>query len=262
MRTGMIAQICAASVLAFAWSACVRADAGPAAMAAFTAGDYDVVVSETAENADADGLALAAKARNAQAIFSEAGPYRTQLIAEARRFAEAALESEPEHVEALLQLSIVTWLEGRELGPWEAYSRGLVGLGRELIEAAIEQSPDEPWAHALLGAWNLEVARRGGRSAMMMTGARISRGERAFAHALELDPQDAAISTQCAISYLSLNAERYADEAAACLELALAAPVEDAFEAALQEQAREIATHLAAGEEAAAMALVMRFVEG
>ncbi len=262
MRALPIARILAASMVGLALPAMALADAGPAAMAAFTAGDYDIVIAQTGENADADGLALAAKARNAQAIFSEAGPYRTGLIADARRYSEAALAVEPGHVEALLQLSIVTWLEGRELGPWEAYSRGLVGLGRELIEEAIEQAPDEPWAHALLGAWNLEVARRGGRSAMMMTGARISRGERAFAHALELDPHDAAISTQCAISYLSLNAERYADEAAACLELALAAPVEDAFEAALQDQAREIASHLEAGEEAAAMALVMRFVEG
>ncbi len=235
-----------------------------AAYAFYQAGAFADAAAHIGDDADADAdaRALAAKALNAQAVFAEAGEGRETLIAEARAHAEAAIGIDPDHVEAHLQLAIVVWLEGRELSRWEGYRLGLPQEGRRLIDVAMVEAPQEPWAHALLGAWHLEVARRGGRAGMALLGARIDVGAEHFYEAMRLDPDDAAIAAQCGISFLALNRRRYEEHARIALERAVAAEANDAFETAMRDEAQRLLALMSEGEWRALDEAVSRFVEG
>lgn len=232
------------------------------ATAFFQAGSFDAAADVAGEEADADAQALAAKALNVQAIFAPAGAERDALIAGASGHAERALALDPSHIEGRLQLAIVLWLEGRELSRWASFRRGLPQQGRDILESVLADAPDEPWAHALMGAWHFEVARRGGRAGMALMGARTSEGVDRFYEAMRLDPDDAAIAAQCAISFLALDIDVYGEAARVALENALAAQADDAFERAMQDEAAALARLFDAGDTAGLEAALSRFVDG
>ena len=210
----------------------------------------------------ADGRALAAKAFAAAAILADDAEDAQEWTAEARGAAEAALALEPDHVEGRLQLAVALWLESRTQAGLEAYWRGLPQRGHALIESVVIDHPDEPWGPALLGAWHFEALRRGGGWASRTLDASLVEGAEAFNRALELDPRDPAIAAQCALAYLALDPVAYRDYAAIAIDRALAVPARDAFEAALQDRAREAKRLMDAGDDAALAVVLAKWVEG
>lgn len=228
----------------------------------YAEGEYERAASTASQVRSADSLTLAAQAWNAHALTlmdAEAALPSARLAHEA---AEQALGLDPNHVQARLQLAIALWLEGRTLAPMASYRQRVPQRGRDLIESAALDAPSEAWAFALLGAWHLEVARKGGGLGSAMLGADVKDGVRYLRAALAMAPHDPAVATQCAVALLAYDAERYRDDADAALELAKAATPQDAFQAAMQARAHELDRHLDAGDDVELAQAVSAIIDG
>ncbi len=212
----------------------------------FAVGAYGRAAELAAARPDADALALAAQAVAAQAILD--GDSDGDQAARVRALAQEALRRDPDHVEARLQLAVGLWLEGREASALQSLWRDLPGRGHALLETVLDDTPDHAWAHALMGAWHLEVLRRGGDRGARMYGADLQTGVSHFYRALRMDPDNAAIALQCAVSFLALDAERYEDHARAVLAVGLKADADDAFEAEIITRSRRLWQALDTGE--------------
>lgn len=235
----------------------------PAGAALFIEGRFaEAGVAAGADLTSADAQAMAARAYAAAAMLAETGAAGSAWAAEARRHAEAALAIDPENVEGRLQLAVSLWLESRRQGGFEAYRNGLPQQGRALIESALANAPDDAWARAMMGAWHFEALRRGGRLAARLLQADLDQGRTAFAEAMSLDPADAAIPAHLGLAYLSLGVDRHAEEARAALSRALSISPRDAFEAAMQDRAREALTLLERGDEATLEERLRRWIGG
>jgi hypothetical protein len=210
----------------------------------------------------ADAQALSAKSYAVAALLAASDADAAAWSDAARAHAEAAVALDPHHIEGRLQLAVALGLQSRRRGGFEAYLDGMPQHGLALIEAATADAPDEPWAHAMLGAWHFEALRRGGRWARRLLHADLSVGEAAFERAEALDPGDAAIAAQLGLAYLSLDPERYSGPAVSALDRALSLPARDAFESAMQERAREARALIDADDYAALESVVQRWFGG
>ncbi|MCG8441058.1 MAG: hypothetical protein MI723_04535, partial [Caulobacterales bacterium] len=185
------------------------------------------------------------RALSAKAALVEDRAEALDLARRAREHAAAATALDPQHVEGRLQLAIALWLEGRALSPIEGYLRGLPDRSRALIESTLGDSPEAPWAHALMGAWHLEVARRGGDMGAQIYGASVSAGADHCDRAMALDPDDAGIAVSCALAFLALDPAAYGEPARIALDRAAAAHADDAFEEAMKARGEALTEMLA-----------------
>ncbi len=111
---------------------------------------------------------------------------------------------------------------------------GLPQEGRRHIETAITLDPDDPWGHALLGAWHLEVARRGRPG---LFGSDAGEGLIRYRAAAARAGDDPAIAFHFALALIAADPYAHGDEALALLDAARAAPAPGAFEDAIRVQA-------------------------
>jgi len=232
------------------------ASAEERAWKAFADGDY-LGAAALAESGGGE-RALAARALIAAAVTGESTDV-DGLIARAERNARAALAQGEDAVEARLQLALALGLKGRRAPLAEVLRRGYAREGRALLDAALQRDPESAWAHALDGAWHLEVLRRGGAAGAHFYGASAVRGIAAFDRARALAPDDAVIAYQYAVALLEIDGARYGARAAALLDAARACRSGDAFEAAIGAEARRVSALLARdGARAAARAATGR----
>ena len=199
-----------------------------------------------------DALALAARAALAEAITGHGGDIDA-LVARAEADARRALAAAPGSIDARMNLALALGLKGRRASIGEAMRGGYAREGRILLTQAVARAPDEAWAHALLGAWHLEVVRRGGAIGAAYYGANTGAGIAGFERARALAPDDAAIAYQYAVALLELEPERYSGKAAALLVNAGGCATGDAFEARVKAQAARVAAVLETQGAAAAV---------
>lgn len=243
MRAAWIAVVsvswCAALALqpmpaARAAEAPAVASAGP--LAAYASGRF-LEAADVAGRSSAPGdRALAARALLAASVLSEPA-HRGALLSEAEAQARAALAADPQSVDARLQLAMALGLKGRRASLGEALRRGYASEAKRLIDEAAARAPNDPWAWALLGGWNLEVVRRGGKFGARLYGASTAKGLAAFERARALAPHDAVISLHYAAALLGVDAERFGPRAGTLLATAIAAPAPDVFTARMRAEA-------------------------
>jgi hypothetical protein len=229
----MRACIAAAAVLLASGAA--HADDG--ARRAYIQGDFLQAA------ATADSGALAARALIAEALTGEDADV-AGLLARAAAQARAGLGAEPSSVDARLQLALALGLQARRAPLKMALRAGYAREGRRLINEALMQAPRNAWAHALDGAWHLEVLRRGGAAGASLFGARRSVGIAAYERARALAPNDAAIATMYAVALLELDGTRSRTRAAGLLNAAGACSG-DALQVAMAREARMLSSLLA-----------------
>jgi hypothetical protein len=230
----------------------------PLARAAYENGRWSEAAELAKKNGESADFSLAARAALAACIVG--GADCAAMIEAAQRDAQEALRRDRGNVEARLQLALALGMKGRRATVAEAVTKGYAVRGRTLLAEAMTRAPNEPWAHALVGAWHLEVLRRGGRSGALMYGASLTHGLAAFEKARTLAPSDGAIALQFAVALLELDARLYAPRAGTLLAAAAAAPTPDAFALHVQREAQRLGAVLAdAGPQAAAEAAAKRF---
>jgi len=233
----------AAPLLALALVAApASADPPSAALRLYAAGDYLAAAASAEAQASPAALVFAARALMAACMTA---PHQRDVdawLARAEGSAAQALSLDPSSVDARLQLAFTIGARARRVSMAEAVARNYAPRGRRLIQEALARAPNNAEAHALLGAWHLEVLRRGGRMGAALYGARLETGMAEFQRARALAPDDALITIQYGVALLQLDPERYSPNAAALLgEADNSAPPRDAFEAHTRSEARHIA---------------------
>lgn len=181
----------------------------PAAREAYAAGDF--VRAETLASADrsAEGHALAAGAALAL-LMADRAENRRAVAGRLSTHARAAIAADESLAEAHLRMAAAIGFEGRYTGTLRAFMRRLPQQGRTHIERAATLDPADPWVQALLGAWHMEVVRRGGGRAL---GASLAEGMEAYTQAVEAAPDDPVIAYFFGVALLTSEETAYIEAA-------------------------------------------------
>lgn len=235
-----------ALALVLAVPAVAADDALARAEALYRDGKFEDAAAAAAVLGSADGLALAARVTNVRAIYLSGGEARRALLADAERFARAALAADPGHLEATLQLVISLGEEARTMDAFQAFVAGIADESGRLLGGLAPAADTNPYYHAVAGAWHGELVRRGGAFlAGALYGADLDQAHEHFERALALAPGSALIQTEYAKLLLGLDGGDA--RARSLLESAAASPPDDAH----RELVRREATRLLAGLDAA-----------
>ncbi|WP_323762062.1 hypothetical protein [Maricaulis sp.] len=215
-----------------------------AAIAAYEQGAWELAAYEAQRLGTADGYALAAGALLARLMVEDVGDDRQALAERAVDLAEYALRLDEDNLEARLRLAGALGFRGRYMSGWRAYLTRLPQRGRRLLEEVVARQPDNAWALGMLGAWHLEVARRGGSRGLSALDASIETGMGFYSQAIALDPHNPAPRYFLALALAALDEPAYEGRIQELVDTARALPSRDAFEAAILAELDEFAARL------------------
>ena len=224
------------------------------------AGEYDNARS-LAESLDtAEGYALAAESLSAQILLGEVSKLNKQSK-QARELSERALALDPALYNAQLQYALSDGFVTRTSGDITAWRKKLPSKTLAIIKDFRAAYPDDPRGLALEGAWHLGVIRKTGeKNGGKWFGASLAEGERLYAEARKLAPNDVLIETNYALSLLVLGRDAYAPQVRPLLEAVAAMPAPDDLYRKVQMKAAKI---LAASEDLKTMEkMAERFLDG
>lgn len=184
----------------------------------------------------ADNFARAARAILADAIIQ--GEPTDSRLDDAEALARKALSLDPEHVEGRLQLAITLSLKARRMSTREALDSGYGGASRDLVKDVLEAHPDNVYAQGFMAVWNIEVVRRGGGLGAAFMGASVHKAREHYTRAIETGEADPALHWQYARALAALNARKYEDEIATCLDRAISGQADDTLTRIMQARAQ------------------------
>ena len=235
--------------------------AAPDPTALYDAGQWVAAEERAATASDAASRTLAAQAVLARLMAGELADEprgeKRETSRRAQAHARSALDIDPDYAPAHLRLAAGIGYEARYRSAISAALARLPQQGLSHIETALELDPSDPWGHAMLGAWRLEVARKGGEGVF---GSDIETGLEAYRRAVAMEEAEPAIPYHFALALIAADPASHGEEAAAMLDQALSEPAGDAFEAAAQDLARSLKAEFEA-DPAAAQALAITRLE-
>lgn len=205
----------------------------------YVVGKYQAAMEAgTAENT-AVGFATAARAALAEAMMHDAPCLA--CLQRAESFAREAIALNPKLPEGHIYLAIALGYEARILGPVTAQLKGLGQSAKSELDAALAINPNNAFALAALGGWNIEIVRNGGeRMASWVYGASVKEGVRAFRAAFKLMPENVAIRYQYALALSGYDLEDYRRDVEDSLSRACAGKPATAYESFAQMRARDL----------------------
>ena len=224
------------------------------------AGEYETA-RVTAESLDtAEGYALAAESLSAQILLGEVEKLNKRSK-EARELAEIALALDPEHYNARLQYALSDGFVTRTSNNLTAWRKKLPMKTLGKIGTFRQAYPEDPRGLALEAAWHMGVMRKAGvKNGEKWFGASLEEGERLYAQARRLAPNDVLIETNYAMALLVLDTDTYGPQMKPVLEAVAAMPANDDLYKKVQDKA---ATVLAAyGDDKQVKRLAGRFLDG
>tara|TARA_R110002124_G_scaffold56548_14_gene159417 strand:- start:6699 stop:7463 length:765 start_codon:yes stop_codon:yes gene_type:complete len=207
---------------------------------AYAGGRWEEAATQAQLSGGAEGYAYAARALVAQLMIEPDTADRQGVTRQAVSLAEAAYREDNESAEARLRLAISLGYQGRYTGTMRALFLRVPQRGRALLESVVMEDPGNVWALGTLGAWNLEVARRGGARGMEMLGASVEAGTGYYSQAIALDPYNPALRYFLALGLIALDDRDRTAMAWEQVELALELQPRDAFEAGLLDNAAQL----------------------
>jgi tetratricopeptide (TPR) repeat protein len=227
-----------ASALA-AWIFVTAATPYNEAASLYENGRYREAVSLAAKINTASSLALAARASLAYAIYMADPTQRSIDVENGAAFASKALDLDPDHVEAHLQLVIALHQQARASTAIGAFFLGYADEARFHLDTALKLDPLNPWVHSLIGGWHFEVVRRAGSLlAQDLYGASLKAGRRAFFKAFSLKSRSIVMQYNFARALLLTDPDTNPEEAVRALEAALAATPTDHLDKIIAGRAR------------------------
>jgi len=216
----------------------------PAAESAYDQGAWELAAYEAQNLGTADGYAFASGALLARLMVEDVGEDREALAERAIDLAEYALRLDEDHVEARVRLAGALGFRGRYMSGWRAYLTRLPQRGRNLLEEVVARQPDNAWALGMLGAWHLEVARRGGSRGLQALDASVEAGMGYYSQAIALDPASPAPRYFEAIGLAALDEPAFEVRIRELVETGLQLSPRDAFDAAVLAELEEFAARL------------------
>jgi len=190
-----------------------------AARELYEQGDFDGSAKLAVHINTADGYSLAARARLMKARFYPQLENRPDLLQQVINDATLALELEPDHLDAHLQMAMALGMLADERNPVAAYLRGYAVRGRQHIDQALKIAPDDPWANGLLGMWHLQIVHRA--TAFMgeqLYEASVEDGLYYCDRARQLSRDELQVVFGCAVSLYEIDPVLYAEKVCRILE--------------------------------------------
>ncbi len=228
-----------------------------AARAAFDAGNFARAAELARDLKTAKGDALASRAESVRGEFAAEGDDRLKRYEAALADGRRALARNPRSAEAHLAIAISLGLAARNEGRMAAHFAGIGREARLHIDKALELAPENAWAWAARGGWNIEIAYDGGVIGRMVYGASIAAGVDAYERALVLAPRNMSIAWQYAFQLAGLGGENLPRANALLADIAGREPA-TALEELLRASALELKDALDRGDKAA-LARILAF---
>jgi len=257
MRTVLLSLVSALMLSAASAAQDEATRSGPVAL--YEAGEWRQAEQLAATASDPASKTLAAQALLARFmagdLADEPRADKREAARRAQSHARSALDIDPDYAPAHLRLAAGIGYEARYRSAISAAFARLPQRGLEHIETALDLDPSDPWAHALLGAWHLEVARKGGEGVF---GSDIETGLAAYRRAVSMEEAELAIPYHFALALVAADPAAHGEEASAMLEQALAEPAPDAFAQAAQDLAASLQAELESDPAAAQTLAITR----
>jgi hypothetical protein len=224
----------------------------------YKAGRYEDAIKAGEATKTGEGLAVAARAAFAEANLSETPclPCLQRVESYARR--SIALDST--RPEAFIYLAAALGYQARIVGSITAQLRHYPDDAKEAIDHALTVAPNDDWALASAGAWNIEVVRNGGALlARTIYGARVETGKEYFYKAFSAQPNNLVIRFQFALSLSGYDFDANSDVAAAMLDSVRTIEPRTVYEGVIKERALRLLDLIKANKRAEFLALVSRY---
>ena len=216
---------------------------------AFANADFVEAATSARRATSAEGYAYAARAGLVYADFMAPRDERLDFVLKAEVDARRAIALEPELAEGHLQLAIALGFRGRMEGHMTAHFEGLGKDARTHLDYVIELEPNNPWAHALLGGWNLEIVDAGGFVGRTLYGASEEAGKAEYDRALELQPGHLVIIAQYALQLTALGGAQNRERASNLIAEIKVPDQPDALSLLTLRRLRELDVALASDNE-------------
>jgi len=247
----------AALLLTVALPAAAATPVPPALYDLYARGRYDEAIRAGEAAKNAPGYALAARAALGDAALRDAPCLECLKRAEA--LARAAIAADPKLADGQTWLAAALGYQARILGLVRARLANLPGEAKAALDAAAAAEPDNAYAVAALGGWNIEVVKAGGSFlARRLYGATLEQGLAQFDRAVKLAPGNVAVRYQVALALAGLDPAAHRARITAELDAALQATPATSYERAMQGRAAQLKAALN-GDRAALAALVRKY---
>ena len=220
---------------------------GNALFALYAQGHYEEAMRDGAAENNATGFAIAARAALADAMMRPAPCL--PCLKRGEVFARQAVAADWSLSDGHVWLAAALGYETRIVGLVRARLDNDPAQAKEHLDAALKMQPDNAYALAALGGWNVEVVRTGGDFlAGKLYGASREQGVALFDRAVKTAPRNVAVRYQIALSLAGLDAERYRSRIENELDAAIQAPPETTYEKFVQSRASELLALLKHGD--------------
>lgn len=233
------------------------AGAAESPLTLFTEGRFVEAETAGAARNDADGLAIAARAALADAVMHDEPCL--DCLKQAADLARRAIATDPKRPEAHIYLAVALGYEARIIGDLAAQSRGFAREGQKELTLALDADPNDPWALAGMGSWNIEIVRGAGPAlARWVFDASLETGEDLYARAFAQAPDNLVLRYQYALALAGLDLDIHRQEAQTELARTVAIAPTSAYERFVYDRAKELLDTLDRGDLAEAKRLIRR----
>lgn len=218
----------------------------PQAIELYESGAFEAAAKLAETGDSSESLTLAARSRLAYLSYVNRKAASFAALEGCAALAERAIAQDPRNVEAHLQYVVALGFMGRVAGNIRAHLAGYATDARTHLDTALRLDPENGWAHGMLGAWHMEIVRKGGAFlAGSIYGAKLDKGIALYQRALQLDPDNPVLHYEFGLALTAQDMRRFGTQAETQLRQALALPARNAFEQLAQQRAQQLLIALA-----------------
>jgi hypothetical protein len=246
LRPIRTAIACLLLVLAFSTGAW-PASAGDTPAEFYRTGAYDRAIQTGVAEDTATGLTIAARAMMAQEMMRETPCL--DCLRKTEKLLRQAIRKNPNLANPHIFLAAAIGYQTRIIGIVAARLRGYADAAKDEIDTALRLEPNNSWALAAIGGWNIEIARVAGDAlANMLYGATLDAGVAAFQKAFQAAPGNIVLRYQYALALSGYDRKKYLKEVESALNFAATGVPQTAYETYVQRQARTMLAALQHGD--------------
>jgi tetratricopeptide (TPR) repeat protein len=215
--------------------------------ALYAQGQYEEAMRQGAAAGSAASFAIAARAAMADAMMRPTPCL--ECLKRGEVYARRAIAADTDAPDGHVWLAAALGYEARIVGLLRARLDDDPAQAKTNLDDALRVQPDNAYALAALGGWNVEIVRTGGKFlANKLYSASAEQGIALFDRAIRTAPRNVAVRYQIGLSLAGLNSEIYRSRIDCELEAAIHATPETAYEKFVQGRAAELLTLLKLGD--------------